>query len=113
MGEKVETYLGSLVQLCFGVRGTLQTNIAGVCVWGVLAVYGPHWVCYSSQRHVHFGSTLLRLQVALQGYCPKEVLHLGHFLSLSFSGSGFQVLDKDTDSVGYEICALPKSRQLR
>ena len=36
-------------------------------VWGVLAVYGPHWVCPSSQRPVLSGSTLLRLQGALQG----------------------------------------------
>ena len=42
------TYLGLLVQLCCGEGGTLQTNIPGVC-WGVLAVYGPHWVCPSSQ----------------------------------------------------------------
>ena len=30
-GVKVVTYLGSLVQLCCGEGGTLQTNIAGVC----------------------------------------------------------------------------------
>ena len=35
-------------------------------VWGVLTVYGPHWVCHSSQRRVLSGSTLLRLQGALQ-----------------------------------------------
>ena len=34
-------------------------------VWGVLAVYGPHWVCPSSQWHWLSQSTLLRLQVAL------------------------------------------------
>ena len=30
-GAKVVTYLGSLVQLCCGDRGTLQRNTAGVC----------------------------------------------------------------------------------
>ena len=30
-GAKVVTYLGSLVQLCCGEGGTLQTNITGVC----------------------------------------------------------------------------------
>ena len=37
------------------------------CVWEVLAVYGPHWICPSSQQHVLSGSTLLGLQGALQG----------------------------------------------
>ena len=36
-------------------------------VWGVLRVYGPHWVCPRSQQHVLSRSTLLRLQRALQG----------------------------------------------
>ena len=31
-GVKVVAYLGSLVQLCCGEGGILQTNIAGVCV---------------------------------------------------------------------------------
>ena len=31
MGAKVITYLGSLVQLCCGEGGTLQTNIPGIC----------------------------------------------------------------------------------
>ena len=39
------------------------------CVWGLLAVSRPHWVCPRSW-HVFFQSTLLRLQVALQGVGP-------------------------------------------
>ena len=35
-------------------------------VWGVLTVNGPHWVC-SSSRCVLSGSTLFRMQGALQG----------------------------------------------
>ena len=30
-GRRVVTYLGSLIQLCYGEGGTLQTNIIGVC----------------------------------------------------------------------------------
>ena len=52
------------------------------------AVYGPHWVCPSSGKHVISRSTLLRLQVALQGYCWKWALRLVHFLGLSCSSSG-------------------------
>ena len=36
-------------------------------MWGVLAVYGPQWVCPSSQQHVLSSCTLLRLQGTLQG----------------------------------------------
>ena len=50
-------------------------------VWGVPSVYGPHWVCPSSQWRVLSRSTLLRLQRSLQGtvqsrpwvLCPSQV----------------------------------------
>ena len=58
-------------------------------------------------------STLLRLQVALQGNCPKRALGFTHFPGLSCSGSGSQVFHKATDSVGHAFCALPRSKQLR
>ena len=54
-------------------------------------------------------STLLRLQVALQGNCPKQALGCMHLPGLSHSGSGFRVLHKGTDSVGPVFCALPRS----
>ena len=57
-------------------------------VWGVLTVYGPHWVCPSSWQYVLSRSTLLRLQGALQGNCPKQTLNFIHFPGLSHSGSG-------------------------
>ena len=41
-------------------------------------------------------STLLRLQVALQGKCPKHALGCVHFPGLSHSGSGSRVLHKGT-----------------
>ena len=58
-------------------------------------------------------STLLRLQVALQGNCPKWALGFVHFPGLSHSGSGSWVIHKGTDSVGPAFCALPRSEQLR
>ena len=105
------TYLGSLVQLFCWEGGTLQTNITGVSMWGELPVCGPYWVCPSSRWHVLPRSTLLRLQVSLQGYCPKWALNFVHFPGLSFSGS--RVLHKGTDLAGSAFCALPRSEQLR
>jgi len=58
-------------------------------------------------------STLLRLQVALQGNCLKQALDCVHFPGLRHSGSGSQVLHKGTDSVGPRFCALPSLEQLR
>ena len=58
-------------------------------------------------------STLLRLQVALQGNCLKRTLGCVHFPGLSHSGLGSQVVHKGTDSVGLVFCALPRSEQLR
>ena len=82
-------------------------------VWGVLAMYGPHWVCPSSRQRVLSRSTMLRQQVALQGYCPKWALSFVHFPGLRCSGSGSRLLHKGTDSVGRAFCALPRSEQLR
>ena len=76
-------------------------------VWGVLAVYGPHWVCPSSRRCVFPGSTLLRLQVAQQGHCPKRALCFMYFPGLSCSGSGSRVPHRSTDSVGCVFVPFP------
>ena len=64
-------------------------------VWAVLAVDGPHCVCHTSRQHVLPGSTLLRLQGALQGHCPTWALHFVHFPGLNCSGSW--VLRRGTD----------------
>ena len=104
-------YLGSLVQLCCGEGGTLQTNITGVrgecsqCLGHT--GFAPLTACVLSW------STLLRLQVALQGNCLKQALGFVHFPGLSHSGSGSQVLHKGTDLAGPAFCALPRSGQLR
>ena len=82
-------------------------------VWGVLAVYGPHWVCPSSRQHVLSQPTLLRLQVALQGNYLRPALGCVHFPGLSHSGSGSPVLHKRADSVGLVFGALPWSEKLR
>ena len=79
-------------------------------VWGVLAVYGPHWVCPSSRRlcfpGLHCsGSRLL--------YSLKRALGCMHFPGLSCSDSGSWGLYKGTDSVGPMFCALTRSEQLR
>ena len=74
---------------------------------------GPHWVCSSSWHMCFSWSTLLRLQVALQGNYLKLALGCVHFPGLSCSGSGSQVLHKGTDLVGPALCALPRHEQLR
>ena len=83
------------------------------CVWGVLTVSGPHWVCLPLTACVPFQSTLLRLQVALPGNCLKQALGCMHFPDLRHSDSGSRVLHKGTDSVGSAFCALLKYKQLR
>ena len=52
-------------------------------------------------------STLLRLQVALQGSYPKQALGFVHFPGLSCSGSGSWILHKGTDSVGCAFRPFP------
>ena len=75
-------------------------------MWGVLAVYGPHWVGpISCGAHVLSWSTLLRLQVALQGNSPKQALGFVHFPGPSSSGD--QVLGKCT--VPCDLCILTTS----
>ena len=87
-------------------------QISLVCVGSVHSVWAtlglpPLMACVLSP------STLLRLQVALQGNCPKWALGFVHFPGLSHSRSGSWVLHKGTDSVGPASCALPRSEQLR
>ena len=77
-------------------------------------MYGPHWVCpISCGARVLSWSTLLRLQVALQGNSLKRALGCVHFPGLSCSVSGSWVPHKCTDSVGHAFCVLPRSEQLR
>ena len=106
------TYLGSLVQLCCGEGGTLQINITGIC--GECSQCMDHTGLAPAHRlRVLSWATLLRLQVALHGYCPKWTLRIMHVPGLSCSDSGSRVLCKGTDSVGHAFCALPRSEQFR
>ena len=101
-GAEVVSCLGSLLPLCCGDGGTLQTNITSVCVGStrsVSAILGlpSLTACVLSQP------TLLRLQVALQGAGPElHVLPRSKPLGFRlFSGTPCsQVLHKGTESVG-------------
>ena len=88
----------------WGGRGTADKY--HWCVWGALSVFWPHWVCPHSRvcafcLHCS-GSQLLYREWAL--ICM-------NFPNLSCSGSGSQVLHKDTDSVGPAFCS--QSEQFR
>ena len=99
-------YLGSLVQLCCGERGILQTNTTGMCGecsqcmdhTGFASTHGS--MCFPS-LHCS-GSRLL-----CRGNCPKRALHFVHFPDLSCSGSSSWVLHKDTDWLGVRFVLLP------
>ena len=105
------TYLVSHLQLCCVNRGTLQTNIPGLC--GACSQCMDHTGFAPAHGTCAFPSTLLRLQVALQGYCSKQALGFVHFPGLSCSGSGSRVLHKGPESFGPAFCALPMSQQPR
>ena len=82
------------------------------CVWGVLSVWATLGLLQLT-AHVLSQSTLLRLQVVLQGNCPKRILGCVHFPGLSCSGSGSRVLHRGTDLFGLACCALPRPEELR
>ena len=105
------TFLGLLVQPCFGEGGTLQTYITGVC-----------GECSQSLRHTEFVPThgvcaFPVSTVQILGWsarnCFRWALGCMHFPGLSHSGSGSQVLHRGTDFIGPTFCALPRSKQLR
>ena len=77
-----------------------------IIVWALLGL--PQLMACVLSR-----STVLRLQVALQGNCLKRALDCVHFQVLSCSGSDSWVVHKGTDSVGPAFCALSRSKQLR
>ena len=103
--------LGAIVQLCYGEGGTLQ-QISLACVGSAHSVWATLGLP-SLTKCVLSRSTLLRLQVALQGNCLKWALGCLHFSALNHSGSGSLVLHKGTDLVGPVFCAVPRSEQLR
>ena len=94
-GAREVTYLGSLVQLCCGgeehCRQISLVYVGSACSVCTTLGLPLLMVCVLSW------STLLRLQVALQGNYLKWALSCMHFPGLSTSGD--QVLDK---------CTLPR-----
>ena len=89
---------GSLFRLTCSVvqwRGRDTANQYHWHVWGVPAVDGQHLTYHSPRQLLLPGFTLLRLQGALQGQCPKWALGFVHFPGLGCSGS--QVLCHGTD----------------
>ena len=99
------TYLSSLVQLCCGKGGTLQTNIMA-CVGSALSVWTTLGLS-QLMAHVLSQSTLLRLQIALQGNCPRWALGFVHFPGLSCSGSGSQVPTKARTPMDMHFVPFP------
>ena len=85
----------NLINACVGSARSVWTTV------GVSQLMAP----------VLSRSTLLRLQVALQGNFPKRALGFVHFPGLSCSGSGSQVLHKGIDLVGHAF--VPRFKQLR
>ena len=85
--------LGSLVQLCCGEGGALQTNVTGV--WGAPTVFLPHWVLPRSRV------CAFPVCTAQAPGCP---IGVGPTLQC---GSSFRVLHKNADSVGPVFCAFP------
>ena len=83
----------SLVQLCCGEGGRLQTNITGVCA-----------ECLQFMDHKGFASA--------HGTCA-FLVYSAQAPGLSCSDSGFQVLNKGIDLVGPVFYALPRSEELR
>ena len=98
------TYLGSLVQLCCGEEHCKQISLACVgsahSVWDTLGL-PLLTVCVLSL------STLLRLQVALQGNCLKWALGYVPFPGLSSSGSGSWASTKVQTWLGLRFVPFP------
>ena len=107
----MDTFLGSLVQLCCGEGGILQTNNAGMCSQylsdiGPAPAHGAHGAC-ALPAHT---DQVLGFSA---GNRPRPALDCMHLPVLSCSGSGTQEVLRGADLVGSASCALPKSEQLR
>ena len=128
------TYLGSLVQLCCGEGGTLQTNITGLCgeysqCLGHTAFAPAHSLCafpvYTAQAPCCSAGELSKVGPGLRARPRSKLLrfrfsgspqtwlglHFMQFPGLSHSGS--PVLHKGPDSVRCAFFALPSPEQLR
>ena len=77
----MDTFLGSLVQSCFGEGGTLQTNNTGMCLQclGHTGFAPPHGMC---ALPAHTAQAL----GCSAGNCPRPALGFIHVPGLSHSG---------------------------
>ena len=100
-------YLGSLVQSCCG-REEHCKPITLACVGSAGSIWATLGLPLLTACVLSW-STLLRLQVALQGNCLRWALCWVHYPGLSPSGSASQVLHKGTDSTG-RFVPFPGSR---
>ena len=107
----MDTFLGSLVQLCCGEGGTLRTNITGV--WGDSSQCLGHTRFAPAHGLRAFPVYTVQALGCSAGKCLRRALVCMHFSGLSHSCSGSRVLYKGADFVRPVICALPRSKQLR
>ena len=88
----------------WGGRNTANTY--HWCVWGVLTVSRPHWVCPHSW-HVCFPVYTFQALGCSAGNFLRRALICMHFPGLSNSGSGSWVLHRGTDLVGPAFVPFP------
>ena len=110
-GQRWSFIQAHLFSCVFGREG-LSKQISLACVGSVCSVWTTLGLPQLTAR-VLSHSPLLRLQVALQGNCPKQALGFMYFPGLSCSGLGSPLLHKGTALVGHVFCALPRSKKLR
>ena len=103
----MDTFLGSLVLLHRGARGTLQTNDTGVC---------SQCLSHTWPAPTHGAYTLPAHTVQALGCSTGDSLRPGlgclHLPGLSRSGSGTRVVLRGADSVGSVFCALLRAAQV-
>ena len=96
--------------MCFGEGGTLKKkNTSLAYVGSACSVWTAPCLPQLIARVLSW-STLLRLQVALQGSCPKRALDCMHSTGLSCPGSGSQVLHKGQAQLGLCFVHFPGPR---
>ena len=110
IGAVVNTFLGSLVQLCFGEGGTLQTNNTGVCSQ-CLSHTGPAPAHGACALPAHTAQALS----CSAGTHPKPALGCMHLPGLSRSGLGTLVVLRGADSLGLHSVPFsgPSSQVMR
>ena len=108
---KVVTYLSSLVLLCCGEGGTLQTNITGMC--GEFLQCMDYTGFAPAQGVCAFPVYTAQSPGCSAGELSEVDLGLRALPGLSCSGSGSWVLHKGADFIGPAFCALPRTEQLR